>query len=83
MCAIVYFDAIWANVGDEGLVRNKAEHLVISMTCTGRKAVLGMWLLQYAGADAWPLVALAGGRLGAHIGRHGWRLMKGLQADNA
>ena len=52
MYAIVDFDAIRVNIDDEGLVRNKAEHLVIRMTCTGRKAVLGMWLLQYAGADA-------------------------------
>ena len=42
--AIVYFDALRVKIRDEGLVRNKAVHLAIGVTCAGRKEILGMWI---------------------------------------
>ena len=51
--AIIYFDAVRAKVGDEGLVRNKAVYLGIGVTCTGRKEVLGLWIEQTEGARFW------------------------------
>ena len=42
--AIVYFDALRVKIRDEGLVRNKAVHLAIGVTCAGRKQILGMWI---------------------------------------
>ena len=42
--AIVYSDALRVKIGDEGLVRNKAVHLAIGVTCAGRKQILGMWI---------------------------------------
>ena len=51
--AIVYFDAIRVKIRDEGLVRNKAVHLAIGVTCAGRKEVLGMWLEREEGAKFW------------------------------
>lgn len=51
--AIVYFDAIRVKIRDEGLVRNKAVHLAIGVTCSGHKDVLGMWLEREEGAKFW------------------------------
>ena len=48
--AIVYFDAVRVKIRDEGLVRNKAMHLAVGVTCSGRKEVLGMWLEREEGA---------------------------------
>ena len=42
--AIVYSDALRVKIRDEGLVRNKAVHLAIGVTCAGRKQILGMWI---------------------------------------
>ena len=42
--AIVCFDALRVKIRDEGLVRNKAVHLAIGVTCAGRKQILGMWI---------------------------------------
>ena len=51
--AIVYFDAVRVKIRDEGLVRNKAVHLAVGVTCAGRKEVLGMWLAREEGAKFW------------------------------
>ncbi len=51
--AIVYFDALRVKIRDEGLVRNKAVHLAIGVTCAGRKEILGMWIEQTEGARFW------------------------------
>ena len=51
--AIVYFDALRVKIRDEGLVRNKAVHLAIGITCGGRKEILGMWIGQTEGARFW------------------------------
>ena len=51
--AIVYFDALRAKIRDEGLVRNKAVHLAVGVTCSGHKEVLGMWLEREEGAKFW------------------------------
>ena len=52
-CAIVCFDAVRVKIRDEGLVRNKAAHLAVGVTCAGRKEVLGMWLAREEGAKFW------------------------------
>ena len=51
--AIVYFDALRVKIRDEGLVRNKAVHLAIGVTCAGRKEILGMWISRQEGAGFW------------------------------
>ena len=38
------------------MVRDKAVYLPISVTCAGRKEVLGLWIEQTEGAKFWLLV---------------------------
>ena len=47
---MVYFDAVRVKIRDEGLVRNKAVHLAIGVTCAGYKELLGIWIEQTEGA---------------------------------
>jgi putative transposase len=51
--AIVYFDAIWVKVRDEGHVVNKAAYLAIGVRLDGFKDVLGIWLEKEEGAKFW------------------------------
>jgi putative transposase len=51
--AIVYFDAIWVKVRDEGHVVNKAAYLAIGVGLDGFKDVLGIWLEKEEGAKFW------------------------------
>ena len=51
--AVVYFDALRVKIRDEGLVRNQAVYLAIGITCSGDKAVLGLWIEQSEGAKFW------------------------------
>jgi len=50
---IVYFDAIWVKVRDEGHVINKAAYLAIGVRMDGLKDVLGIWLEKEEGAKFW------------------------------
>lgn len=51
--AIVYFDAIWVKVREEGHVINKAAYLAIGVRLTGHKDVLGIWIEKEEGAKFW------------------------------
>lgn len=50
---IVYFDAIWIKVRDDGHVVNKAAYLAIGIRLDGFKDVLGIWLEKEEGAKFW------------------------------
>ncbi len=49
---IVYFDALWINSRDEGLVQNKTVYLAIAVTCAGTEEILGLWIEQTEGAKS-------------------------------
>jgi putative transposase len=50
---IVYLDAIWVKIRDEGHVVNKAAYLAIGVRLDGIKDVLGIWLEKEEGAKFW------------------------------
>ena len=50
---IVYLDAIWIKIRDEGHVVNKAAYLAIGVRLDGIKDVLGIWLEKEEGAKFW------------------------------
>ena len=50
---IVYFDALWGKVRDNGAVAKVAVYLALGITMTGQKEVLGMWAAQSEGAKFW------------------------------
>ena len=50
---IVYLDALFVKVRDEGHIRNKAVYLAIGIDLEGKKEVLGIWLAQTEGAKFW------------------------------
>jgi putative transposase len=50
---IVYFDAIWSKVRDDGPVVKVAVYLALGITMAGQKEVLGMWAATSEGAKFW------------------------------
>jgi putative transposase len=50
---IVFFDALWVKIRDEGLVRNKAVYVALALDAEGHKHVLGLWIEQTEGAKFW------------------------------
>jgi putative transposase len=50
---IVYFDAIWSKVRDDGPVVKVAVYLALGITMAGQKEVLGMWAANSEGAKFW------------------------------
>jgi putative transposase len=50
---IVYFDALWGKVRDNGQVVKLAVYLALGITMTGQKEVLGMWAANTEGAKFW------------------------------
>lgn len=50
---IVYFDALFLKVRDEGHIRNKAVYLALGVNMEGQKELLGMWIQQTEGAKFW------------------------------
>jgi putative transposase len=50
---IVYFDAIWGKVRENGQVAKVAVYLALGITITGQKEVLGMWVAHSEGAKFW------------------------------
>jgi len=50
---IVYFDALWGKVRENGQVGKVAVYLALGITMTGKKEVLGMWAANSEGAKFW------------------------------
>ena len=50
---IVYFDALWGKVRDNGPVAKVAVYLALGITLAGQKEVLGMWAAPSEGAKFW------------------------------
>ncbi|HZL43696.1 MAG TPA: IS256 family transposase [Verrucomicrobiae bacterium] len=50
---IVYFDALWGKVRDNGQVAKLAVYLALGITMAGQKEVLGMWAANTEGAKFW------------------------------
>ena len=50
---VVFFDALRVKIRDEGMVKNKAVYVVLGMTASGEKDVLGLWIEQTEGAKFW------------------------------
>ena len=50
---IVYFDALWGKVRDNGHVVKVAVYLALGITMAGQKEVLGMWAANSEGAKFW------------------------------
>lgn len=50
---IVYFDALWGKVREDGQVAKVAVYLALGITMTGHKEVLGMWAARSEGAKFW------------------------------
>ena len=50
---IIYFDALWGKVRDNGAVVKVAVYLALGITMTGQKEVLGMWAAHSEGAKFW------------------------------
>ena len=51
--ALVFFDAIWVKIRDEGTVRNKAVYVALGVQPDGTKEILGLWIEQSEGAKFW------------------------------
>lgn len=50
---IVYFDALWGKVRENGQVAKVAVYLALGITIAGQKEVLGMWAANSEGAKFW------------------------------
>jgi len=50
---IVYFDALWGKVRENGQVVKVAVYLALGITLAGQKEVLGMWAASSEGAKFW------------------------------
>jgi len=50
---IVYFDALWGKVRENGQVVKLAVYLALGITMSGQKEVLGMWAANTEGAKFW------------------------------
>ncbi len=50
---IVYLDALYVRMRDNGQVQNRAVHVAIGINLDGYKAVLGMWTAGHEGAKFW------------------------------
>jgi transposase-like protein len=50
---VVFFDALRVKIRDEGMVKNKAVYVVLGVTSSGEKDVLGLWIEQTEGAKFW------------------------------
>jgi len=53
MYPVVFFDALWVKIRDEGVVRNKAVYLALGVQRDGTREVLGLWIEQTEGAKFW------------------------------
>ena len=51
--AIVYLDALYVKMRDNGQVKNRAVHVAIGVNLEGTKEVLGLWTSDHEGAKLW------------------------------
>jgi len=49
---IVYLDALWVKIRDNGQIRNKAIYVVIAIGLEGDKEVLGIWVARAKGPSS-------------------------------
>lgn len=50
---LVFFDALFVSIRDEGLVRKKAVYLALGVRKDGTREILGLWIEQTEGARFW------------------------------
>lgn len=50
---IVYLDALYVKMRDNGQVQNRAVYVAIGITVEGKKEVLGLWTSAHEGAKFW------------------------------
>jgi transposase-like protein len=50
---VIFFDALRANIRDEGNVKKKAVYLALAIRLDGQKEILGMWIEQNEGSKFW------------------------------
>lgn len=50
---IVYFDALWGKIRENGQVEKVAVYLALGVNMEGKKELLGMWVAQSEGAKFW------------------------------
>jgi putative transposase len=51
--AVVFFDALWVKIRENGVVRNKAVYLALGVQRDGTRDILGMWIESTEGARFW------------------------------
>ena len=51
--AVVFFDALWVKIRENGVVRNKAVYLALGVQRDGTRDILGMWIESTEGAKFW------------------------------
>lgn len=56
MYLVLYIDAMFFKVRDNGHIQNKAIYLVVGINIEGKKEVLGLWIAATEGAKFWLLV---------------------------
>mgnify|MGYP001289968411 CR=1 FL=1 len=50
---IVYLDALFVKIRDNGTIQNKAIYLALGLNLEGEKELLGLWVAQTEGAKFW------------------------------
>ena len=50
---VVFFDALYVKIRDEGVVRSKAVYLALGVLRDGTREILGVWIEQTEGAKFW------------------------------
>lgn len=50
---LVFFDALFVSIRDEGIVRKKAVYLALAVRKDGTREILGLWIEQTEGARFW------------------------------
>lgn len=53
MYPVVYFDGFVLKVRHDGVVRNRTVYVVLALTLSGQKEVLGLWMANNEGAKFW------------------------------
>jgi putative transposase len=53
MYPVIFFDALWVKIREEGVVRNKAVYLALGVLPCGTREVLGLWIESTEGAKFW------------------------------
>ena len=51
---IVYLDALFVNIKDQGHISKKAVYLALGINSEGQKELLGLWIEKKEGAKFWP-----------------------------